>query len=385
MGRIACSALILAFVVISCQSPRLKPDAQNEIQPTIFTDGINFKRQNYLPVVAPTAVQMESDDGLRSLVTGTPLLFANHLFLTTTNGYLYKMRAGKLDKQSKTRLSKAISSSPTFYENILYISSLSGDHGLFAYDILKGRTIWSLKGSRSKTAPVAADGRIFHGSTDGHVVCLNARNGEIIWKNKTGDKIEQNLAFDGQNLLAVTANGAVFNLEPASGSVIWEKPLQQAVLSSPVINSGSVIVSTYNGSIYFIDIRNGKTRDSLHFDLNLYFNASGNDGQTIFIPLSNGLIKAYNRKAGTFDWQFRMNGPPSAPLLVTDNVILAGSAQKYFYIIDKNNGKLLQKIELKGRLRSLPVPFEDKLILCYEYKEISLFTKSETKQESQNE
>ncbi len=60
--------------------------------------------------------------------------------------------------------------------------SSSGDSKLYCFDAQTGRVRWQfIAGAPVRLAPTVADGRVYFGADDGHVYCLRADDGTLVW------------------------------------------------------------------------------------------------------------------------------------------------------------------------------------------------------------
>ncbi|HUU20432.1 MAG TPA: PQQ-binding-like beta-propeller repeat protein [Sedimentisphaerales bacterium] len=76
-------------------------------------------------------------------------------------------------------------------DNTVYFGS-SSDDKVYALDAVTGDERWSFfTGGPVRLAPVVCEGRVFVGSDDGFVYCLNANNGNLIWKVRGGPNNEK--------------------------------------------------------------------------------------------------------------------------------------------------------------------------------------------------
>ena len=88
----------------------------------------------------------------------------------------------------EVELTGLIDASPVVDDDIVYVENWYGwgdwKPGFYALNALTGDVVWvnnQLNGS--STAAITYD-RIFVGSLDGYLNCLNKTNGEIIWRKK---------------------------------------------------------------------------------------------------------------------------------------------------------------------------------------------------------
>ena len=71
------------------------------------------------------------------------------------------------------------------YGMVFFGSSL--DHKICALDAATGKEKWHFfTDGPVRYAPTISDGRIYAGSDDGYVYCLNAGNGKLIWRYRAG-------------------------------------------------------------------------------------------------------------------------------------------------------------------------------------------------------
>ena len=83
---------------------------------------------------------------------------------------------------NEPRLQFDIGYEPVASDQRLFVGS-SSDGSVTAFDIVTGNQIWQFyTNGPVRLAPVLANGRIYVGSDDGFLYCLNAENGKLLWK-----------------------------------------------------------------------------------------------------------------------------------------------------------------------------------------------------------
>jgi outer membrane protein assembly factor BamB len=122
-------------------------------------------------------------------------------------------------------------SAPTSADDKVFVSAVDR-HTVYALDLVDGKELWShVAGGRVDSPPTYWKGRVYFGSADGHVQCLNAADGTPIWR---------------------------FLAAPVRASIIARNQLE-----SPWPVAGSVLVK--DGFVYVLAGR------SAHLDGGMYF------------------------------------------------------------------------------------------------------------------
>lgn len=96
-------------------------------------------------------------------------------------------------------------------DGLAYFGS-SEDHKMYAIDIASGKEKWVFfTDGPVRFSPTIWNNRIYFGSDDGYVYCLNAKNGKLDWKYRPGPKDKK-----------VLGNGNMISLWPIRTSVLVE-------------------------------------------------------------------------------------------------------------------------------------------------------------------
>ena len=81
-----------------------------------------------------------------------------------------------------------VKSSPAIVNGKLYVGS--DDKLLHCVDIKKGQKLWTFPTEEEiESSPLVLDGIVYFGSTDAGLYAVNAETGKQVWVSKTGDKI----------------------------------------------------------------------------------------------------------------------------------------------------------------------------------------------------
>lgn len=365
-------AATLPILYIACGKPTLK---HMEPQPDlmIFTENVDFERKNFIAKDFPNPLTFITEKSINGVTTPNLGLIENQIFITTLTGYLSVIPIDDISKNHKTRLSKGMSASSTLYGNRLFIPMVAGPSGLQVYDIKTGEIIWELKGHYSHSSPVVANDLVYHVDHQGEILCLNAENGRKIWQANLDDHMYNNLLFLKDHIIAVSQNGQIQIYEPASGLVNLVKNIDDFVYAQAIGIDKFLYIISYHGILYSLNLNTGYISKLDEYNLKVYSSLSS-DGQYLFIPLSDGTLICRSLETKENIWFIKLNGPVSCPVLITNRHVIAATSQKFLYIINKQNGEIVQKIITDGRMNAPPVFDGNNVVICYEYDNIALYS-----------
>jgi outer membrane protein assembly factor BamB len=173
----------------------------------------------------------------------------------------------KLGLKWKFNANGPIVSSPSIAYNRVYFGSY--DHNLYCVDAETGNLIWRYEtGWRIRSSPAVVDGKVYLGPDDGSVYCLDADTGTLIWKSTFHTEILKTViqpiaqirsspaVVDGRVYVG-SLNSRVYCLDAETGSMIWKFKTGDRVVSSPAVLNGKVYVGSTDHHVYALDAENG--------------------------------------------------------------------------------------------------------------------------------
>jgi len=133
------------------------------------------------------------------------------------------------------------------------------------------RTLTGLKwkfetGGAVKMSPIAANGVVYVGSTNGHFYALDAATGEPKWEFRTGRPILSSPTLAKGVVYFGCEDGYLYALDAATGEKNWQVTVKGAksVSDSPVVGYGAVFAYFqgwgYDTGLYAIDAETGERR-----------------------------------------------------------------------------------------------------------------------------
>lgn len=236
----------------------------------------------------------------------------DRLFFGASDGQFYSVNA---------KTGKVLWSFPTRSENIAeplldstngIVYFLSGANVVYALDAESGRQVWlysrqdtSSFSIRGGSKPALKDGNLFVGFSDGALVSLNAKTGNLQWelplnRNKKFRDIDSSPVIDGDQiyisgyddklyainaqkgdiqwridgggyypvtvagdkLFYATTSGEVWALQKGNGQKLWSYKLKEGIATQVKVYKGLAVFGESQGSLQFLDANTGKSVSS---------------------------------------------------------------------------------------------------------------------------
>jgi FOG: WD40-like repeat len=156
---------------------------------------------------------------------------------------------------------------------------------LVAVELAKGKVLWSYQadGWIFGECAVGAD-RIFVGSQDKSLHCLDKLTGAKRWTFATKGRIESAGTLDDDSIYVASCDGCMYRLKQADGEQLWKfdtarDARRKAIYSNPLLTKDTVYFAAGEGTVYALDRGTGEERWSLR---------PAGDSETFTSPESDG-------------------------------------------------------------------------------------------------
>ena len=163
----------------------------------------------------------------------------------------------------------SITSSPAIVNGKVYFGSQ--DKNIYCVDANTGAEIWNYTTSyRVFSSPAVVSGKVITGADDGNVYALDAKTGQQLWKTYAGGVT--NFVFAGtwqprsspivanSKVYVGALDGKLYCLDLNTGSTLWTDQLgsvARPIGGSAAYNNGYVYIDATNHNLYKIDANSG--------------------------------------------------------------------------------------------------------------------------------
>lgn len=173
--------------------------------------------------------------------------------------------------------------------------------------------------------------RVFVVLQSGIVAAHRVSDGGEAWRVEL--RAEHPVAADGARVF-ITAGEAVHALNAETAEVLWRAPVGP-VTAPLVAHEGWVVAATVNAITAFRAADGSKVWSHSN---SAQRGRATIEGDNLYLPLDDGHVLALDLRTGAERWSRHFAGPVSEVLAFADRVYV-GSADRYFYCLDADDGE----------------------------------------------
>jgi eukaryotic-like serine/threonine-protein kinase len=168
-------------------------------------------------------------------------------------GYTFKSSAPSTNTIRWTYTTNGeIWSSPAVVDDKVYIYS---DLNLYCLNANNGDLIWKQNhGGGTASSPAVVNGRVYIGVNDGQIYCFDAVDGSLLWNSSIEGWTSSSPAVaDGRVFIAGSSSLGFYCFNATNGALMWSWYAPDSIESSPAVADGKVYFTSNDGYIYCFD------------------------------------------------------------------------------------------------------------------------------------
>jgi outer membrane protein assembly factor BamB len=194
-------------------------------------------------------------------VEAPPVLFNGYVYLTSVEGFLYRISGSNGEIREKIKLEGGSRVSPTLKDSLCIAAT---DEGYVeCFNVNSGKLIWKFfAGSGIWSTPSIYDTVIFVGTNGGRLLALTI-SGRFCYDYRSDGKIISTPISDGTFVLFGSVDGNFYCLDYRSGKFLWRVETSAPITASAVQTESKVIFGSDDRYLYVVDKKTGKVAQKI--------------------------------------------------------------------------------------------------------------------------
>ncbi len=145
---------------------------------------------------------------------------------------------------------------PCILDGRVYFGSV--DSSVYCLDLATGRENWHYGAHHNVKGSISVlDGAIYHGGRDNKVRRYSLR-GEMVWETRIGQDTDSNPILVEGKLIIGGEDDSVYALDPDTGVILWRyTPTAGSCECSPCYAEGAIVIGSSAGGLYCLDPDDG--------------------------------------------------------------------------------------------------------------------------------
>jgi outer membrane protein assembly factor BamB len=289
-----------------------------------------------------------------ALLEFPPVIGLGRLVQLADNGVLNAIAKNSGRVLWRRKLGALAASTPAVGGASVYVSLLRRnrftDAGrIVAVSLTDGRVRWSRPlPSRSESSPLLHSGRLYVGSEDGTVLCLDAHSGHVRWRYRAAGAVKASPTLAHGVLFFGDYGGQVQAVRARDGKRIWvaRPPGAGTFYATAAVDFGRVFIGSTSGAEYALSQAGGRVDWVKRTGSYVYSSAAvasvRGAGPTVYFGSYDGYFYALNARTGAVRWTYPAGGRISgSPTIIGRLVYFAVLGTRSTYGLSASTGRVV--------------------------------------------
>jgi len=252
-----------------------------------------------------------------------------------------------------------ISGSPTLVNDKVYVGSW--DKKLYCLNATTGTKLWDyLTGLEITSAPAVADDKVYCGSNDGKLYCLDAETGGKLWDYQCGADVVSCPAVVDGNVYFGSRDHKVYCLDATTGTKIWDYATGLDIIPSPAVVDGKLYIGSWDDKVYCLDATTGAWIWDYTTGDDIYSSPSVVDGR-VFIGSQDQKLYCLDAQTGSKLWDYTTGASIESSPAATEGRVYVGSFDHKMYCFNESTGEKIWEYQAGDYFYSSPAIADGKL------------------------
>jgi len=239
-----------------------------------------------------------------------------------------------------------------------YFAMNSGGNGiLYGIDAYTGEILFDRRFSDTIRSGPATDGTNVYFTTN-KLIAVHPKNGVQKWTYDIGSTtVSSPTPADGK-IYVGSRNGKMHCID-SDGKKVWDFTVGRFIDSTPAVAGGNVYFGSWDRKVYCLDATNGHMKWNYTTGAIIKY-AAAVENNTVYIGSYDGKMYCLNASTKQLLWTFPAEGNPGNPI-VHDGQLYFGTDKKKFYCLDAGTGAELWNVTTAYPILSTPAVADGKV------------------------
>ncbi len=296
------------------------------------------------------------------------VIYDSLLFIGELAGRVYSFNTNTGKQLGVIKTKGAIFSTPLITNFRVYYPLVKKDNKLtefIVYDFYSGKEVYIIElEDRIINQIMYDDDAIYFVSEDGTVYKYSLEM-KLLWKTETNFNVRCVPALFDDFIFIGNETGEIIKIDKAFGRVINRKKISSRFLSGITAEKDRLFIGDDDGNLFSINSDNLNVNFKVNIKERILMNPAA-DEQNIFIGNLKGDLFSINKTNGKINWTKTYKGSFNSTPIITANKLIIPDSFKAYWILDKNDGRVIKKLELDNRAKLSPVLVDKKLFIGYD-------------------
>jgi outer membrane protein assembly factor BamB len=252
-----------------------------------------------------------------------------------------------------------VSGSPTLVNDKVYVGSL--DKKLYCLNATTGAEIWDYPtGLEITSTPAVASDKVYCGSNDGNLYCLNAETGAKLWNYQCGADVASCPAIVNGNVYFGSRDHKVYCLNATTGTKIWDYTTGMDIIPSPAVVDGKLYIGSWDDKVYCLDATTGAWIWDYTTGDDIYSSPAVVDGR-VFIGSQDTKLYCLDAQTGSKLWDFTTGASIECSPAATGGRVYVGGFDHKMYCLNESTGSEIWEYTAGDYFYSSPAIADGKL------------------------
>jgi outer membrane protein assembly factor BamB len=199
-----------------------------------------------------------------------------------------------------------------------------------------------------ESTPVVYDNKVYVGSENGRLYCLDAYSGLEIWNYKTGNEVDSTPTIFDDAVYFGSSDMKLYALDANSGDEHWNYSFESTlgqIVSSPVISHNSLFIGSKDGNLYSLNLTTHELEWTFSTGDEIWGSAAVS-WPYVYIGSLDGNLYCLWGTNGTQKWNFSSNltkplrGIYTTPM-ISNGRLYIGSEDDNLYRLNAETGDMI--------------------------------------------